>query len=134
MTEKRSETFATLTLGLATLVMLGLGCVGALRPALVLGPLGLDPSNASALNEMRARYGGVNLALAGWYAFGVWRPAFRAAALKLLAVHMAGLVTIRAVSLVIDGLPGEAVLKPWGGEVVLLVLSLVALVRRPAGE
>jgi hypothetical protein len=131
----KGDKFGAAALGLAALVMFGLGALGLFSPLTVIGPIGLSASGASAMNELRAQYGGLHLALAAYYGWGIVKPEGRRMALGVLVVQMTGIVLARAASSVIDGVPGPAVCKPWTLEALLLVLGMVALARkRPSPE
>ena len=125
----KTDRIATAALGLATLVMTGLGVVGLFAPAQLLGPMGFSLSNAASWNQARVDQGAVHLALAGFFAFGALRQSARGPALALLAAMTGGILAIRFASLGIDGLPGPAVYKPMLVEIVMSTLAVAALVR-----
>lgn len=103
------QVFARFFLGITGLVFAGLGVFNLLFP--VHGIIGFEifPSTISALNEIRANYGGMHLALGLFFLSEASIRPLRAPALLVAALFTGGLVAGRLVSLVWDGKPNPFV-------------------------
>lgn len=66
---------------------------------------GLEPRNTLALNDLRAVYGGLQLALATFFVIASRQPAWHPAALWLQMLTFGGLAAGRLLSLSLDGAP-----------------------------
>ncbi len=109
------------------------GVVGLFAPGVFAAPLFPSPLGVDALNELRA-VGGTRIGLGGVLAFAAWSPAWRRPGLIAGTVVFACTLAGRLLSTAQDGLAGP-MLKPEMAEVVLVVLSLVALgLGRPRAE
>jgi hypothetical protein len=100
-------------------------------PATALQLMEIRIDNVTALNELRANYGGMMLAiglLLVYAAFAEWltRPA-----LLMVAALCAGLATARAIGFVLDGLPNQAVQLFFVLESVGAVVATFLFARRP---
>jgi hypothetical protein len=126
----KTDRFASVALGAATLVMAALGILGVVNPEVILGPWGIKFPGASALNEIRAGFGSLHVVLAGFYGYAVFHPKARGHALGLLVAQTAALLVTRAVSVAIDGAPTTFVFGPASVEALLLILGTIALVSR----
>lgn len=117
---------------LTGIVFAAIGIYALIDPAQTLALVGLQVIEVSSRNEMRAMYGGLNLAI-GLYLCAAFRNAgLRSAALTFVALITGGLVFGRVVSLVVDGLPGTTIWLFLAIEVTSCVLAL--LLRRNAGR
>ena len=118
------QLFGALFLGMVGLIFVGLGTFNLLFP--VEGMVGFEirVSTTSALNEIRANYGGMHLALGLFFVFGAFVPSARLLALLIVALFTGGLVLGRLLSLVVDGAPNSMV---WGLFALESVGALVAL-------
>ncbi len=71
---------------------------------------------------------GAEMLLAGAVAFlGVFLPRFRATSFVVLSVLFVGVVLGRSVSLVVDGMPDESLLRPAIVEMILAALNVFCL-------
>lgn len=117
-------------------LFLGIGCFGILNPEGLMNPVGVSATSVSGLNELRANYGSLQIALGvlvlyaarvpDWHHFGLW----------LGATYMGGLLAGRVVSGFIDGLPDPFMLLVGVMEVVGVAFNLAAwfLLRRARRE
>ena len=128
------SSFARLVLVLVGVVWLGVGFAGVADPRELGDWLDFDLESNTALAEFRAMYGGLALALAFLHIAAAVRGAWLRPALLMSATITAGLLLGRLVSIGLSGMFGPVALVLAGVEVVLLVLSAVALWRlwRPA--
>ena len=131
------------TVGAATLLLLagaflGVGWIGLTDPAALLDPVGIElPSQqaaasarATAMNEARATYGGMHVALGLFFFGGVFLRRVRGIALTVALVYLSGLLVGRGVSLRLDGSPEPIAWVLGAVELVGLLLVFSALVRR----
>ncbi len=102
-----------ITLGLAGLAILATGVTGLVDPQALFTPLELQIAGVSAMNEIRAAYGGMHLGIGLLLLAGAWRPEFRRTALWVGLAFMGGLTVGRGVSLVVDGTPSAFVFQLW---------------------
>ncbi len=113
------------SLVLAALTMLALGAAGLFAPGKVVGPLGITFQGPTPLNELRASYGGLHLALAIFYAWGAARQPVRRIALALMGLQFGALVASRLASMAIDGTPDPFAFRPLTLEAVLFILGVL---------
>lgn len=92
-------------------IYLAIGVAGLVAPAWLMGFVGIEPTGPSALNEIRAAYGGQLLGLAVVMGLGAWHAERRRWALGLFVLAVSGMVLARAVSVAIDGTPNAVA---WG--------------------
>lgn len=131
------------TVGAASLlivsaVFLGVGWIGLNDPEVLLDPVGIQlPSEqaeavarATAMNEARATYGGMHVAMGLFFLGGVFVGRVRGIALTVALVYLTGLVTGRGVSIALDGPPALAGWLLLAGEVAGIVLVASALWKR----
>jgi hypothetical protein len=104
-------------------ILLGIGVFGLVSPQGILAPVGIHLDGASALNEIRASYGGMHVGVAGVILWGAAVPAMRRWALLLMAAFMAGLAGGRLVGIAVDGFPGLFVCQLLVIEAVLAVAA-----------
>jgi hypothetical protein len=110
------------------LVLVG-GLVTLIEPRM-LEPLGLRLDTPLAVNEIRARYGGVQTFVGVFLIVGAFAVRVRDAALMLLATLAFGLVIGRAVGIALDGWPGPLVGVFLAVEAVAAVAATGLLVAR----
>ncbi len=116
--------FAPWFLLLTGLVFAAIAVMALLDPAEMLAPLGLQLTEVSSRNEMRAVYGGLNLAMALYLCAAFQIADLRHSALTFTALFTGGLVLGRFVSLVVDGMPNTLIWSFIAVEVTGCVLAL----------
>lgn len=119
-------------LGFTGLAFAGYGVVCLVSPDVVADAAQLGLASDVARAEVRAMYGGLQIAVGGLALAGLLRPALRPGALLALACVFAGLAGGRLVGLVVESAPGAYNGAAFAYEAVSAVLA-VALWRRPAG-
>jgi hypothetical protein len=122
---------ALLVIGLA---FCGVGYLGFVAPNALLGPVGIewDHLGNSAQNELTATYGGMHAALGLFFVVAAFVPAIRLGALCGASAYLSGLVVGRIVSLVRDGIPGPMPLALVLVELMGVLITLGALLKRSA--
>jgi hypothetical protein len=120
-----------LVLGLAGIAFLAVGVMSLVTPAAGMAPFGMALPTPSAVNEIRANYGGMHLAMGAFYLWAAARPAWRRAALLVLALFTGGLVVGRLVSLAADGAPNAFVWRLLVVEAAGAAAAAVLLRRTP---
>lgn len=110
------STAARSYLALAAVAFAFLGANALLAPDAAARSLGFHLESVSALNEIRATYGGLQLAIAAVAAGGALRAAGRTAALAAVAAICGGMAFGRLVSLLADGPPHPATYLWWSIE------------------
>ena len=127
----RAGISALLIIGLA---FCGVGYLGLVAPNALLGPVGIEWTGLgnSAQNELTATYGGMYAALGLFFVIAAFVPAVRLGALWAAATFLSGLVVGRVVSLVRDGIPGPMPLALVLVELMGVLLTLGALLKRYA--
>ncbi len=82
--------------------------------------------NSEMASEIRGI--GAEMLLAGIVAFlGVFMPRFKLTAFVVLSVLFVGVILGRSVSLVVDGMPDESLLRPATIEMILAALNVFCL-------
>jgi hypothetical protein len=114
-------------LGLSGLALTFVGWIGLSAPADLMSPLGIPLDGASAHNEIRAAYGGMHVGLGLFLVVAALRPALRSTGLWVNLCIMGGLVAGRLVSFVLDGAPGDFVVRLLIPEAAGAVLSALLL-------
>jgi hypothetical protein len=118
------------------LVFLGVGYLGFVAPNAILDPVEIRWSELqerrAAKNELTAVYGGMHVAMGIYFIVAAFTASIRAGALLAAAAFMSGLVAGRIVSLVRDGLPGPMPLALILVELMGVLLTLGALLKRRA--
>jgi uncharacterized protein DUF4345 len=117
---------------LTGVVFAAIGVYTLVDPAQTLALVGLQVIEVSSRNEMRAVYGGLNLAVGLYLCAAFGNAGLRPAALTFIALITGGLVFGRLVSLVVDGMPNTAIWYFLAIEVTGCVLAL--LLRRNAAN
>jgi len=120
-----------LSLRLAALAFAGFGVALLARPALI-ATLGIELANPTAVTEIRAFYGGLELGLALFFALASTREAWLRPALFAQAAALGGTALARLAGVVLDG-SAEPLLLLFGAlEGVGALLAVLAL-RTPGG-
>lgn len=112
-------------LAVVGLIFLGLGGFNLFFPAAGMAGFEIQVATVSALNEIRANYGGMHFAMGLLFVSGAFVRPFRIPALLVVALFTGGLVLGRSLSLVLDGWPN---LLLWGLFALEALGSLVASV------
>jgi hypothetical protein len=122
---------ALLVIGVA---FCGVGYLGLVAPHALLGPVGIEWATLghSAQNELTATYGGMHAALGLFFLIAAFVPSLRLGALCAAAAFLIGLVTGRVVSLVRDGVPGPVPLALILVELMGVLITLGAVLKRHA--
>jgi len=119
--------FVKLTLAFSALGLLGFGIAMTIAPAQLLAPVGLAVDSGSALTEIRAFYGGLEVGLGSALLFCLLRPRLRRQGLQLSALCYGCVALVRAAGLIIDDSGGTFLWTALTLETVLAVASLAAL-------
>ena len=118
--------------GLAFLAF-GIACL--FSPEFPAGLSGLELSSADAPIEIRAQYGGIFLAIAGFALYGAIKDSMATPALLMLLLVYAGLASGRLLGLMLDpGPAGNYTYSALAFEVVFSIILLAVLIRSQAGE
>lgn len=112
---------------LGALVWLGVAVPGLTWPDGLLGAVGQTLGGVDAFNEARAVYGGLMLGLAGLQATFALREGWRRLGVAIWTVLVAGLVSGRCVSALVDGPPEGVARLLMGAEVMGLLLGAALL-------
>lgn len=121
--------FDQLFLGIVATVFLGLGTINLFFPVAGMAGFEVQISSVSALNEIRANYGGMHFALGLLFLSGALVRALRVSTLLVVALFTAGLVLGRLVSLVLDGIPNLFVLGLFALEALGCAVATVLYTR-----
>jgi len=116
-----------LLLTVSGLALVVVGWIGLSDPAKLMRPLDIALDGPSAHNEIRAAYGGMHVGLGLFLVTSAFRPALRGVGLWVNLCIMGGLVAGRLASFVIDGAPGDFVVRLLIPEALAAVLSAVLL-------
>jgi hypothetical protein len=119
-------TLDRITVALAALLFLGLGAAFTLWPVPMAAVVGIELHSATALTDLRAVYGGMNLGLGIYFIIAFTTAGGRRSALTALIAIFAGLGTIRVVGIAVDGPQDPITYVLLGGEVVGLAMSVAA--------
>lgn len=121
--------FDQVFLGIVATVFLGLGTINLFFPVAGMAAFEVQISSVSALNEIRANYGGMHFALGLLFLSGALVRALRVSTLLVVALFTAGLVLGRLVSLVLDGIPNLFVLGLFALEALGCAVATVLYTR-----
>ncbi len=102
------------------------GLQALFSPQDVLAQVGIELNNSSALNSMRAIYGGMHLVFGLFCAFGGFK--MRKEALGLVLLYTTGFTIGRLTGIVMDGAPNEFVTTWLLTEAFSLAVSATLLV------
>jgi Domain of unknown function (DUF4345) len=109
------------------LAWLAVGLQGLTVPARLLAPVSIRLDGVDALNEARALYGGMHLALAALYLVGAFRPPWQRPLLWLWVLLVGSLVAGRLISVIVDGVPPGFARVLLGLEAAGVALGLAVL-------
>lgn len=121
--------FDQLFLGVVGTVFLGLGTANLFFPAAGMAGFEMQITTVSALNEIRANYGGMHIALGLLFLSGAFLGVLRVTTLLVIALFTAGLVLGRLLSLALDGVPNHFVLGLFALEALGCVVAIVLYMR-----
>ncbi len=119
----RTNTITKAFLVLIGLAFLNVAIQALLNPQAVMGNVGISLDNPSALNSIRAYYGGVNLFFGLFLAYSAFRG--QATGLILSILYSGGFVVGRLLSLSLDGQPNGFVTQWLFVESFVLIVSLL---------
>lgn len=100
-------------------------------PLAAMAPVELNINTVSALNELRANYGGLQIGIGVFLLAGVWCQSMTRSALLAQALIVGGLAVGRLVSVALDGQPNSFVQGLLVLEGVIALLSLALFYRQP---
>lgn len=115
-----------LSLRLTALAFAGFGVALLARPALI-AALGIEFGNPTAVTEIRAFYGGLELGLALFFALASTREAWLRPALFAQAAALGGTALARLIGIVLDGSAGPYLVLFGALEGVGALLAVLAL-------
>lgn len=125
--------------GIGALVVIGVafcgvGYLGLVAPTALLVPLGLDWATLpeAARNEITANYGGMHAAMGLFFLVAAFVPSIRLGALLAASSFLVGLVAGRVTALVRDGLSGAMPLALVVVELMGVLITLGAVLKRHA--
>lgn len=117
--------FTGVFLGLCGLAFVLIGANTFVDPLRAVAPLELNVNTVSALNELRATYGGMQVGIGLFLLAGARRAALARPALLAQALMVGGLAAGRLVSIGLQGLPSGFVQGLLVLESVIAVVSVV---------
>lgn len=129
MTEPKRDPVPRAVVAVSALVFLGFGFAFLLAPAQMAAHINLLPDTPTALSDIRAVYGGLEVGLGLYLGIAALRRSWLASAVTLLSIAFAGVVAGRITSLVVDGTPGVIVFLAFALEAAGLLASLWAAAR-----
>lgn len=91
--------------------------------------LGVELTRPSALTEIRAFYGGLELGIAGFFLLAVGRPGWWVPALVLQSMALGGTAAARGIGIIVDGGIDGLVAALVTAEFAGFLLGIVALLR-----
>jgi hypothetical protein len=124
---KKEEDDMNTVIWVIAIGFVAMGLAALVRPALIWGPFGVEPTTAASRNEVRAVYGGFGVALAGLM---IWAndaaTDVRHGVLLAVAVSLFGMAAGRVISAVVEpramwGWPGVFFLIELGAGALTLV-------------
>ncbi|MCB9707087.1 MAG: DUF4345 domain-containing protein [Myxococcales bacterium] len=98
--------YPRILLAVAGLSFAGLGVAFLIWPTEMVANVDIHATSALARNDIRAVYGGLEVAL-GVTLLGAREPVAQGLAIRLLALLFCGLVLSRVLSIVVDGAPAD---------------------------
>lgn len=123
---------ARIFLILCALAFVAIGLNTFRDPVLALAPVELTASTVSALNELRANYGGLQIGMGLFLAAGALVPSLQRGALLGQALLVGGLAGGRVVSIAQDGLPNAFVVGLLALEASIALISVLLYGRASA--
>ena len=124
-----AERFARWVLWLSALAFAAIGASFLLAPEAMAARVGVSLAGATAANDVRAVYGGLQLGIAAFLAHCARRPDALRTGLSVQLFSFAGLAAARFVSLLLDGHPGALGLALHAAELVGFACGAVARAR-----
>jgi hypothetical protein len=121
--------FARAYLALSALAFVFIGLNTFHDPVAAMAGLELQPASVSAVNEVRANYGGLQITIGLVLLAGVLRAEWLRPSLWVSAAVTGGLVAGRVVSIALDGLPNSVVVGFFFLEIAAALIALVLLWR-----
>lgn len=100
-------------------------------PLAAMAPVELNINTVSALNELRATYGGLQIGMGLYLLAGIACKSMTRPALLAQALIVGGLASGRLISIALDGLPNAFVQGLVVLESVTALLSLALFLRQP---
>jgi Domain of unknown function (DUF4345) len=88
---------------------------------------GIELTTATARNDVRAVYGGLEIGIAAFLVYCARRPPLVRAGLAASALAFGAMAAARLLSLAVDGVPSALGFALWAGEVAGVALSAAAL-------
>jgi len=129
MTPAAGQGFARLVLWLSALAFAGIGAAFLVAPEAMAARVGIALAGATAANDVRAVYGGLQLGVASFLAYSARQPDALRTGLTVQLCTFAGLAAARFVSLLVDGTPGALGLTLHAAEIVALACGAAARAR-----
>ena len=126
-----AERFARLVLWLSAAAFAGVGAAFLVAPEAMAARVGASLAGATAANDVRAVYGGLQLGVAACLAWCARRPDALRMGLAVQLFTFGGLAAARFVSLLLDGNPGALGLALHAAEIVGFACGAVARARLP---
>ncbi|HYB99008.1 MAG TPA: DUF4345 domain-containing protein [Candidatus Limnocylindrales bacterium] len=108
------------------------GLFSLAAPATLLELIHAEPLDGNAYNDIRAMYGGAELAIAILLVQSLRRPQWLRAGLILQTVVFACMASARILSIALDGVPEPALVGAGAAELVAAVAGVLALREREA--
>jgi hypothetical protein len=122
----RSDRFARGVLLATALAFVGPGLGFLLAPERFAAAVDLSLGSSTAASDVRAVFGGLEIAIGAWLGAAALRTREVAGALALQRVALGGMLVGRVASVVLDGVPGSIGWALGGIEVALFALGAVA--------
>jgi len=110
---------------LCALAFIYIGLATFHDPLAALAPVEITSNSVSALNELRANYGGLQIGIGLLLLIGALLPSMTRPALLVQALLVGGLAAGRLISIGLDGLPNGFVLMLLALESTIALLSAV---------
>jgi hypothetical protein len=121
--------FGRILLWIAGVMFMVFGLAYLLAPAGLVEPAGLSLPTPSALSDVRATYGGVQLGFGGFLAWAALAAQRVPAGLLALALVEMGVALCRAIGVVVDGSLNRFHVVALSIEVPLTLLAWIAFIR-----
>lgn len=121
-----TKRIAQVFLGLMGLAFCKVGIEALFTPQAVLANVGIVLDNSSALNSMRAVYGGMHLVFGLFCLWGILKN--QSVPLLLVVLYTTGFVVGRTVGILLDGSPNEFVTTWLFTELFSLATSVTLLI------
>lgn len=119
-------TYERAIITLSAILFIALGTAFLLWPAAMAAVVEITVSTPTAITDLRAVYGGMNLALGVYFATSIFSEARRKAALLALFAIFTGLAATRVFGIAVDGAQRPITYLLLAGEVIGLILTAIA--------